>query len=311
MFKKRAIISLLFIVMLVSFSSGCSNKPAALQDGKETAEIIQFPITLTDRLGRQVTIEKQPQRIISIAPVNTEILFAVGLGDKVVGVTDHCDYPREATEKKHIGSFSEPNIELILNLQPDLVLASSGVQDEYVKTLENLGVTVFTVGPKSIDDTLKTIELVGQITGQNEAAHKITADMRRKLQSVTDKVKNAKKIEVFWEVWNEPLMTVGPNTFVNSLIELAGGVNIAADAAKDYPEYSLEVLIERNPKVYLAGAHPGIDINKIKERKGYEKISAVKNNRIYLLDSNLVSRPGPRIVDGLEEIAKAIHPELF
>ena len=277
----------------------------------------EFPLTVTDDLGRNVTISSEPQSIISLAPSNTEILFALGLGDRLIAVSEYCNYPPEAQNKAKIGGFSTVNIEKVVDLTPDLVLATGGVQETLVEELERLGLTVIALDAKSIEDVLENLRVVGKAAGQLEAAIELRANLEQRIKAVTDKTKDlldSQRPRVFYEVQYDPLMTAGPGTFIDDLIHLAGGVNIASDAAAKYPVYNLETLIERNPEVIIISFWHGsiaASVEAVKSRKRWQIIDAVKNNRVYGINADLVSRPGPRIVDGIEEMARFIHPDLF
>jgi len=282
-----------------------------------------FPATVVDDFGRNVTLSNVPQRIVSLAPSNTEILFALGLGSKVVGVTKFCDYPPEVPEKVKngdiavIGGFADPSIERIIALNPDLVLAASSLQEKVVKDLEEKGIAVIALNPKKVDQILADIILVGRASGKLEEAENLTDHMRQLIDTVISKGENATyRPRVYYEVWYEPLYTIGPGTWQNELIEMAGGVNIFADAKEAYPIVSAEAVIERNPEIivvkigYMGSAQSAI-WEDFEKRPGWIAISAVKNGRIYEIDENTVVRSGPRIVQGLQQLAKFIHPEIF
>jgi len=277
----------------------------------------KFPLTITDSLGRDVVISKQPETIISLAPSNTEILFALGLGDRVIAVSEYCNYPPEAQDRTKIGGFSTVNIEKVVDLKPDLVLATCGVQEAIVEELERLGLTVIALDAKNIEDVIKNIRLVGKATGQLEIAEELARRLEQRIKAVTDKTRDLpdnQKPKVFYEIWNDPLMTVGPGTFIHHLIHLAGGVNIALDSKTEYPVYNLELLIERNPEVIIISLGHGsstTSVEGVKSREGWQIIDAVKNNRVYNINADIIARTGPRIADALEEIAGYIHPELF
>jgi len=301
--------TILVIVLLLTTLSGCVESG---QDSTQpTAE--EYPLTIADNLGRNVTIFKQPERVVSLAPSNTEILFALGLGDKVVGVTEYCNYPLAAQEKEKVGGFSTVSIERVVALEPDLILAV-GIHESIVGDLERLGLTVVVLDSKNVDDILENIILVGKVTGQVGVAEELTASMEHRINAITSKVENAEGTEVFYVTWHDPLRTVGPGTNIHELIQLAGGSNIAGDARVDYPIYSLETLIERDPDVIIISSKHGAggptveNIGTLLQDRG---ISAVRNRRIYEIDADLVVRDGPRVVDGMEEMAKCIHPELF
>lgn len=273
-----------------------------------------FPLTVTDDLGREVTIEKIPQRIISLSPSNTEILFALGLGDKVVGVTNFCNYPPEAKKKEKIGGYSNPSLEKIIDLKPDLILASFGNPGKLIDQLQNLKLTVVGLNPKTIEDIFGSIELVGKITGEEEKASKLVKNLREKMERVTFITKNLtlkQKPRVLYIVWYKPLWTAGSGTFIDELIQKAGGVNIAGDLS-GWPKISLEVVIKKNPQIIIVGeGHPRGLIKKVKAESTLSGTDAFKNNKIFTIDADVVSRTGPRIIDALEKMAKIIHPWLF
>ncbi len=277
----------------------------------------EFPLRIVDGVGRQVSISEQPETIVSLAPSNTEILFALGLGDKLVAVSQYCNYPPEVQNKPKVGGFSTINIEKVVSLEPDLVLATGGVQKKVVRDLERLGLTVISLDAKRIGDVLQNILLVGKVTGRMESAKRLRSNLEERIRTVTNKtgdLPDTQRPRVFYEVQYDPLMTAGPGTFIDDLIHLAGGVNIASDSATEFPVYNLEILIERNPEVIIVSfSHGSImaSVEGVKNRKRWQITDAVKNNRLYGIHADLVSRPGPRIVDGLEDIAKYIHPELF
>jgi len=305
--KSRFILLLIVSILVGTILSGLNNVLLAQE----------FPLTIVNGLGGEVTIDKQPETIVSLASSNTEILFALGLGDKIIAVSKYCNYPPEAQNKIKIGGFSTVNIEKVVDLKPDLVLGTCYVQEAIVKELERLGLTVIALDAKNIEDIIKNIRLVGKATGQSETAEELTSNLEQRIKAVTDKTKDlpdSQRPRVFHEVQYDPLMTAGPGTFVHHLIHLAGGVNIASDSTTKYPVYNLEILIERNPEVIiLSMGHGSIaaSIEGVKERERWKIIDAVKNNRVYGINADIIARAGPRIADALEEIAEYIHPELF
>ncbi len=309
---------ILTVLLLATFVVGCSSQNGEVAETNElktekTVEETGFPLKISDDAQREVEIKEKPERIVSLAPSNTEILFALGLGDKVVGVTDFCDFPKEATSKEKIGGFSDPNIEKIIELKPDLVLGT-GMHQKLISQLEDVGLTVFIFDPKGINDVLKSIETVGTLTGQTDTSEKLVSEMNEKIDEVKGKVADLtdeQKPLVYYEVWNDPIMTVGPGALMYEIIEMAGGQNIAADFKEDYPQLSLEVLIEKDPQVIVASAGSMSEPGKVKERKGWEDISAVKEGKVYVIEEDKVVRAGPRIADGLVDVAKIIHPELY
>ncbi|TDX53003.1 ABC transporter substrate-binding protein [Orenia marismortui] len=282
--------------------------------GSNLVRAANFPVRVIDDLGREVIIEERPTRIISLAPSNTEILFELGLAEEVVGVSQYADYPEAATKITKVGTIKGINLERILQLRPDLVLASGITPKDLVFKLEQFGIKVIGFNPKSIDEIIDSISLIGKATGQVEEASRLTTKMRDKIEKISQIVADEPRLKVFYEVWQEPLYTAGPGTYVDDLIYLAGGINIAHDAKGVWPQYNLEVLLAKNPDVYLLSNH-GVEgkFSKevVKERENFGNIKAIKQGRIYILNPDIVNRAGPRIIIALEKIAKAIHPELF
>lgn len=282
--------------------------------GAQTA----YPLTVTDGLGRSVTIDAQPERIVSLAPSNTEILFEIGAGEQVIGVTEFCDYPAEAAQREQIGGFSAKTIsvEKIVALKPDLVLSADESQQPIIDALVQLQIPVVAFKATSFEDVYANITLIGQITGQEAGANETVTYMQQRVAAVTDKVADVPQDErptVFWEVWDEPLMTAGPKTFIGQMIELAGGENLFADVTEEYPQISAEAVAQRNPDIVLGPDDHAdkLTAEEISARPGWDATGAVQNDRFAIIDGDIVSRPGPRLVEGLEQVAAALHPEVF
>lgn len=275
-----------------------------------------YPITLTDDLGREVTFETPPEKIISLAPSNTEILFALDLGDRVVAVTDYCDYPEEALDKPKIGGPWTPSIEDIVALEPDLVLAADINPIDVITTLENLGLTVFGIKSTDLDDLLDDINTIGRITDKEARAEAVTRQMQYKIDFVTERtnrLSSEEKPRVFYIVWHDPIWTTGEGTFAHDLIEMAGGINIFADL-EGWQAVSLETLIDRDPEVIIVTAMGGEGSDTwdwVNTEERLANISARQNGRIYYIESNWLERPGPRITYGLVELTKRLHPGIF
>jgi len=275
------------------------------------------PGNIVDGLGRSVTIDKIPQRIVSLAPSNTEILFALGLGDKVIGVTEYCNYPQEAMTKPKVGGFSNVDIEKVVSLEPDLVLATHIHGKTVIPALEKLGLTVVAITPGSLNEVLDSIILVGKITGQNREASKLINDLGTRIEAVADKTRDLspdQKPRVFYITWHDPLMTAGTETLADDVISSAGGQNIAYDISGD-KAINLETVIYRDPQVIVAsvGMGSGEDLpwQYVQTEPRLENTQALLNDRVYKIDGDVIHRPGPRIVDALEQMAQFIHPELF
>ncbi len=296
----------------------CACTASTTEESTLPAGASPFPLEMTDQAGRVVRIEKVPEKIISLAPSNTEILYALGLEDKLVGITEYCNYPEAAKQKPQVGGFSTVDMEKVVKIEPDLILAANIHKEEVIPQLERLDLTVLTLDPKTLDDVLEAIELIGKFTGKVEEASHLTAEMKNRIKTVTDKtmaIPEAQKPRVFYILWHDPLMTAGPETRIHELIEKAGGINIAQDLAEEYPTISLEAVLIANPQVIVAGSGHGsgqdVSFQFALTEPRLAEVEARLKGRIYEIDSDLTSRPGPRIVDGLEELARMIHPEIF
>ena len=276
------------------------------------------PITFTDGLGRAITLASPAQRIVSMAPSNTEILYAIGAGAQMAGRDEFSDYPPEAKSLPTVGgSFGGYNNEAILQLNPDLVLAAEINTPEQVKALEDLGVTVFYLSnPKDMESMYQNLLTVAQMTGHELEARVLVEKLRKRVSAVTEKIQDlSDQPTVFYEMDatdpNAPF-TAGSGTFVDMLISMAGGKNVGNVLSSPWAAISSEELVVQNPNIILLGdAAYGVTPESVAQRAGWEGIDAVKNSHIYAFDDNLVSRPGPRLVDGLEALAKILHPDLF
>lgn len=309
---KRLIILCLVLLTVIS---GCGGSGA-----KGTAKVhsgSSFPMHITDSAGRTVVIHRTPERILSLAPANTEILFALGLGEKVVGVTDYCDYPAEAKEKQSVGDFYGPSIEAAIALEPDIIFAAGGVQLETAAKLEQLGQTVVVIEPTSVEEVIQFVELIGKITGSTAEAASLAAEMRSRADAVVERLRSscaAGPVQTFIIVWGEDnqLFTAGENTFISNLLELAGGMNAAAGVPGDYPVFSAEGLLEKDPDVIISIDHQYKDPEEVKQVLGWNGLTAIETERVYVVsDPDIVTLPGPRVVEGLEVIARCLHPECF
>jgi iron complex transport system substrate-binding protein len=278
---------------------------------------------LVDDLGYSLTLTSPPERIVSLAPSNTEILFAVGAGDNVVGVTDFCNYPYdfaawiEAGNMSSIGNYYGPSVEPIIALDPDLVLATTGSL-EAAENLRDLGYNVLVIEPKNLSFVLRDILLVGRATDRYSEAVALESEIKQRIDAVANQAADATSTpKVYHEVWNEPIMSAGPGTFIDEIITLAGGENIFNDATTSWPTVSSEAIIEKNPDVmvfpdmYMGRQNFYETIEAVENRPGWDIISAVQNDAIYEINADIISRSGPRLADALEALAKMIHPEIF
>lgn len=298
---------ILIISMLVMMLAGCA--PAA-----STPQAI----TLTDGLGRTVTLAQPAARIVSLAPSATEILFAVGAGDQVVGRDSFSNFPESVKDLQDVGgSMGDYSMETITSLNPDLVVLTEINTPEQVKALEDLGLTVYYIkNPVQLDGLYPILETVGKLTGHDKEATELVKSLTARVDKVVKTIAKAKdKPLVFYELDGSDAAkpwTAGPNTFMDQLIQMAGGVNVGASMKDAWAQISLEELLVQDPNLILLGdAAYGMTAEQVAARAGWESLSAVKNNTIYAFNDDMASRPGPRMVDGLEALAKLIHPELY
>jgi cobalamin transport system substrate-binding protein len=279
-------------------------------------------VTITDDTGYVLNMTAYPERIVSLAPSNTQVLFAVGAGDKVVGVTDYDHYPYnftawiEAGNMTSIGNYYQPAVEPIVALNPDLVLASLG-SVETADQLRTLGYSVLTLIPTDLDGIMKNMLTVGKATNHETDASVAVDDMQQRIDTVVNGVKQAAtRPKVYHEIWSDPYMSVGKGTFVDNAIKLAGGQNIFENATDSYPVVSSEAVIEQNPDIIVFPTQMGVesfwgDFETVASRPGWSSINAVKNDKMFAVNGDIIDEPGPRQVDSLEILAKIIHPEIF
>jgi len=278
-----------------------------------------FPMHVTDALGRQVTMPALPQRIVSLAPSNTERLFAVGAWHTVVGVTTVDTYPPEVAAVRKIGGFVPKSIsvETIVSLKPDLVLAAGELQRPAIEALERLGIPVVAIeDPGSFAEVYTAISLVGRLTGHEQEASRVVEAMQTRIARVRQAVATLpqdKRVTVFYEVYDEPLMTVGRSTIIGQMLEMAGGINVFAELQGRYPQVSSEEVVKRNPDCILGhtGHQLALTPAQLGQRPGWHHLKAVKQHCIRLLNGDTLARPGPRLAEALEAIVKALYPDLL
>lgn len=291
--------------------TGCGELPddGSVPGGEtETA----YPLRLTDDAGREVTIDAKPERIISFGPGHTETLFALGLGGKMVGVDDFSDYPAAAWDIERIGDTVSPNYEKILSLAPDVVFTVGSEETEIVARLDELGVSVVVLQAESVADILDDMLTIGRITATAAAAEELVGNLRAEIEAVAARavqIPDNERPAVFYEVmppgqWG--MWTAGPGSFIDDMINIAGGKNIAGDVTAAYTTYSEEVLMAKNPAIIITPFPE--TLAEIGQRPGWETIAAVQNGRVFWVDRDAGSRPGPRIVEALKEIAAAVIP---
>ncbi|MED5102986.1 MULTISPECIES: ABC transporter substrate-binding protein [Niallia] len=313
---------LLAMLLVVGVLAGCGETKTENKHNKEqttTTEEASFPVTIKDGLDQEVVIEKKPEKIVSLMPSNTEIIFALGLGEELVGVSDFDNYPKEAAEKEKVGGM-DFNVEKIISLNPDVVLAhasSAHNSTEGLQQIRDAGIDVVVVNDAtSFEDVYKSMDMIGQATGTEKEANKLVADMKEKLSAIKEKaaaISDSDKKAVYIEVNAEPnLFTTGKKTFMQEMLDTIRANNIISE--EGWIQVDQEAVIAANPDVIITtyGAYSEKSpIEQISSRKGWEKINAVKEKQIVDVDSDTVTRSGPRLVDGVEAVAKAVYPDVF
>jgi iron complex transport system substrate-binding protein len=278
-----------------------------------SAVLADAAVTVRDLLGRDVTLPARPARIVSLVPSATEILFALGADDRLVGVTRFCDYPEGTRGKTSVGDMLAPNLERIAALKPDLVIATDqGNREETFAHLRRLHVPIFLVHAERVADAAVVIDRLGELTGRREAARELVRTMEARIAALRRAVAPLRRPRVLYAVWPDPLIVPGRRAIVTELIDLAGGESITAGDGDDYPRFSLEAAVARNPEVIVLATHGAGTPPGAKEKfERFASLAAVKSGRVYAVNGDLMHRYTPRLVDGLEILARAIHPEAF
>jgi len=303
------LIALSLAVLGAAALAGCGSDASAGVEASPAASVSAGPITVTDGTGVTVTMDQPATRIVSLAPANTEIAYAIGAGDKMVAGTSYDDYPEEAKSLPKTGDFANPNVEKIASFNPDLVLAAGGIQDKLRSKLEQLGMKVYVVDPKTYDGVITDITNLGQLTGSTAQAQQVADTMQKAKDDVQAQVASASRPATFLEIYSKPLMTAGSETFIDDMITLAGGANLGATAGSGFPTFSTEVLFKNDPDVYIADSGSMGEPGDIARRSGFAELTAVKDGHVYVIEDSIIARPGPRLAEGLRELVKMIHPE--
>lgn len=271
-----------------------------------------WPRTVNDDQNNRISIEKMPDRIVSLAPSNTEILFALGLEERIIGVTDYCDYPEEATEKEKIGGFSTVSLEKVVALKPDLVVASSGNNQEVIDRIKSLGIPVYFVQPENLDHIYETLENLGYLTGTEDTARLIQKSLKEREEIVKKKGEQlSNRPTIAHVIWYEPIYVSGSATFQDELIKIAGGIN-AFDGKSGHSIVSLEEFIHSNPDILMINTGSGMGdadadiVSYLKSEPRLSRLNAISNDDIIMVNSDIADRSGPRLWDMLEEIAPKI-----
>ncbi|NKE04022.1 ABC transporter substrate-binding protein [Mesobacillus selenatarsenatis] len=317
--------ALLFALMLlIGALAGCGSN-AEQSNAKETKNTetvqqaeVKFPVTITDGTGQEVTIESKPEKIVSLIPSNTEIAYGLGLEEQIVGVSDFDNFPEEVAEKEKIGGM-EFNLEKIISMKPDLVLAhasSAHSSEAGLQQLKDTGITVLVVNDaKTFDEVYESISMIGTASGEKEKADAMIADMKKKIEEIktkAQKIKEEDRKSVFVEVSPAPeVYAAGKNTFIDEMLQIIHAENTVTE--EGWPKLDSEAIIKSNPEVIITthGYYTPEPVKNVTSREGWDKITAVKENRVFDVHSDKVTRTGPRLTEGVEELAKAVYPDVF
>ena len=296
---------LLLITALLVLTSSCSHRSQNSSSATETHEVI-------DEAGRRVQLATHIDRIVSLAPNLTEIVYAVGAGDRLVGDTEYCDYPAAAKNVAKIGDTIHPSIERIIALKPQVVLVSTASQLEaFTKQLDAQKIAVYVTNPRSLEEVFRSIAVLGDLFGTHETAASLVADLRRRTEAVEAKIKGTNPVAVFYQVSGEPLYTIGRESYLTDLVRRAGGISVTADVSGGFPRYSDEAALAARPDAIILPSGGSMGEANSTVAASLKNSPAALNHRVYKINDDHLSRPGPRLVDGLEEMARALHPESF
>ncbi len=316
MVSKRNLLIIVSIAAIVAILalSGCTS-PSVQPTPSPTAA--KYPMNVTDDKGRTVVIKAMPERIVSLSPTNTEILFALGLGDRVVGVTDYCNYPAEALNKTKVGGITTVNVEQVAALNPSVVFAASLTRKETAEKLDSMGYPTFVNDPRNVSDIVKSITNVGKVCGAEDNASRLNAGIDSSIKAITDKtsgLNQSQRPKVLMLLDTYDCYVAGSNCYGDDLIAITGGTNVASQL-NDYEAMSKEAIIKADPDIIImtVDAYSQADFEKLKNGTDdwMKQLSAVKNGKVYAVASDPIFRPGPRVVDAAQAMAKIIHPELF
>lgn len=298
-------LELLIVAALIISASSCYRSNKRPSSTIETHEV-------TDEAGRRVRLPLKIERIVSLAPNLTEIVYAVGGGGQLVGVTEYCDYPAAAKNIAKVGDTMHPSIERILALKPQIVLVSTASQLEaFTRQLDEQGVAVYVNNPSSLDEVFRSIESLGSLFGNQNVAASVVADLRKRAAAVEAATSNVKPVKVFYQVSNEPLYTIGRDAYLTDLLRRAGGISVTADVPGAFPRFSDEAALASRPEAIILPTGGSMGTANSKVAPALKNSPAVLNDRVYKINEDLLQRPGPRLIDGLSQIARALHPEAF
>jgi len=289
-------------IVTASCSGPLNQDPSSITETRE----------VSDEAGRHVRLPLKIDRIVSLAPNLTEIVYAIGAGDRLVGDTEYCDYPAEAKKVAKIGDTMRPSVERIIALKPHVVLVSTASQLEaFTKQLDQQHIAVYVTNPQSLDDVFRSIQTLGDLFGEHDRAAKLVADLRKRADAVEAATKQVKPVRVFYQLSGEPLYTIGRESYLTDLVRRAGGVSATADVPGAFPRFSDEAALAARPEAIILPTGGSMGNANATVASPLKNSPAVLNNRIYKINDDHLSRPGPRLVEGLEEMARALHPEAF
>lgn len=307
-------------MLVASGSAECDEGDVGVMKRRQQGILTGMPFmahvssrAFVDDAGRRLYLAKPPARVVSLAPSITEMLFALGLGEQIVGVTEFCDYPAGAKSKAKVG-YANPNMETIIGLQPDMVLAPKDfLRPDLQVKLEQLKIPVFVLDAKTLEDIPLQMHTLGAMFEKTSAANDVTQRIRQRMTELKLKVETLPAKRVLYVLNSQPLISVGPGSFIHQMIGLAGGVNVAAQAGVAYPRLSMETVLKEDPEVLIfpSGEVETVPRSEQQQWRRWDSLSAVKQQRFHEVSSNLLNRPGPRVIEGLEQLVRAIHPELF
>jgi iron complex transport system substrate-binding protein len=304
-----ALVYALRVVLPAGAATAAKQSPAPSASASRTSAL-----EVTDEAGRAVRVPQPVRRIVSLAPNLTETIFALGLGDRLVGDTDYCNYPPEALKKTHVGGPVNPSLEEVMSLHPDLILATPTINRLVtVQALERLGVAVYVSDPRTVEQVLSSTERLGSLLGASEQASKLVTTLRDRLDQLHERLSGSEPRSVFFITWVDPLISVGGNTFLGDALRLAGARSVIA-TPQDWPNVNLEQVVHLQPDYLIFSSDDPEQIQhqvaELRGRAGWQGLEALRQNRIVIL-SEAFSRPAPRLVDTIEQLARALHPDRF
>jgi iron complex transport system substrate-binding protein len=322
-FRSNDLVTLATVLLLFVFclALGCgeskTRSQASIADQSPEKEADEKTETVVaDRLKRTLCFTKVPQRIVSLSPSTTELMFAIGAGGQLVGATEHCNYPAAATKLTRIGGGTLQGIsrETILSLNPDLILCKWDSHQPLIEPFDRFKIPIMAIGPDTLAELYEEATLLGKVAGHVAEADELIRRMKQRVANLTswvDAVPMEDRIRVFYEVWDEPLMTASPKCFIGEMLEMGGMKNVFSDTTVRYPRVSDEVVLDRDPEVILAPSthRSQVSLEILAKRQGWERITAVRERKVFLIDGDKVSRCGPRMLDALEEMIRAVYPE--